>query len=131
MAKRTNPVQTLTPQELERKAANREGEAKREKAKKVRQANAEKQRRYRDSMKARGYHAVLTWEKPLPPDMVKVSAIIHKNSRDIATREDTEPVRFIQHLHAEILSGYQKGKISKEIYRDIVVLLKPLGNDGL
>jgi hypothetical protein len=119
-----------SPQDIEREAANREGEAKREKAKEARQANAEKQKRYRDSMKAQGYHAVLSWEKPLPPGMVKVSAIIHKSSVGIASREDTESVKFIQHLHGEILRGHQKGKISKEVYRDIVALLKPLGDDG-
>jgi hypothetical protein len=78
MAKKANRVRTNTPQELERETANREGEAGREKEKKARNANAVKQKRYRDSMKARGYHAVLSWEKPLPSDMVKVSAIIHK-----------------------------------------------------
>jgi hypothetical protein len=126
MAKKTNTPQKLTPQDLEREAANREGEARREKAKKARQANAEKQRRYRNSMKAQGYHAVLTWEKPLPPDMVKVSAIIHKSSLGIADREDNEARRFIKSLWALI----HRREISKELYRDIMDLLKPLGNCG-
>jgi hypothetical protein len=130
MAKKTNTPQKLTPQDLEREAANREGEARREKAKKIRQANAEKQKRYRDSMKAQGYHAVLTWEKTLPPDMVKVSAIIHKDSLGIADREDNEARRFIRNLWGEVLMQYQEKKIPKDVYRDIMDLLKPLGNCG-
>jgi hypothetical protein len=131
MAKKAVAIQKITSQELEREAANREGEAKREKEKKARQANAEKQKRYRNGMKAQGYHAVLTWEKPLPPDMVKVSAIIHKSSLGIASREDTEAGRFIQQLFTEILTGHQKRKISKETYRDILSLLNPLRDSGL
>jgi hypothetical protein len=126
MVKKTTTVPKITPQDLEREAANREGEAKREREKKARQANAEKQKRYRNGMKAQGYHAVLIWEKPVPPDMVKVSAIIHKSSLGIAGREDTEAGRFIQHLYSEILTGHQKRKISKETYRDILSLLNPL-----
>jgi hypothetical protein len=38
-------------------AANQAGEARREKEKDARQANAEKQKRYRKSMKAKGYQA--------------------------------------------------------------------------
>jgi hypothetical protein len=45
MAKKVNRIQKITPQDLEREAANREGEARREKERKAREVNAEKQRR--------------------------------------------------------------------------------------
>jgi hypothetical protein len=131
MAKKATTAQKITPQQLERDAVNREGEAKREKEKKDRQANAEKQRRYRKSMKAQGYHAVLTWEKPLPPDMVKVSAIIHKNSLNIADQEDSGIRNAMRNFCTEIFMMQQNKEISNDVYRDILSLLKPLGNDGL
>jgi hypothetical protein len=126
MAKKATTVQKITPEELKREAANRNGEVKREKEKKARQANAEKQRRYRNSMKSQGYHAVLIWEKPIPPDMVKASAIIHKSSLGIADHDDTEAGRFIQHVYDEIMTGHQKRNISDDTYRDILSLLNPL-----
>jgi hypothetical protein len=81
-------------------------------------------------MKAQGYHAVLTWEKPRSPDMVKASALIHKSSLGIAGRGDTEAGQFIQHLYSEILTGHQNRKISKDTYRDILSLLNPFGGIG-
>jgi hypothetical protein len=131
MARKTTAAPKITLQGLEREAANRAGGAKQEKARDARQANAEKQRRYRKNMKAQGYHAVLAWEKPIPPDMVKVSAIIHKSSLDIAGRKDTEAGQFIHHLYDEVLIGHQKRKISDDTYRDILSLLTPLGDSGL
>ncbi|MDR1882287.1 MAG: hypothetical protein LBR26_05840, partial [Prevotella sp.] len=111
-----------------RETANREGEAKREKAKKARQANAEKQKRYRENMKAQGYHAVLVWEKPLPPDMTKAQVYIHKSSLGIADQEDTDAGRFIQSLRGEILMKYQSQELPQDVYRDLLALLKPLGD---
>jgi hypothetical protein len=52
-------------QDLKTEAANQGAEQCRKKEKASRQANAEKQRRYRQSMKAQGYKAKLVWEKPL------------------------------------------------------------------
>jgi hypothetical protein len=47
-------------------AANAAGEAEREKEKQDRRKNAEKQRRFRESMKAGGYKRVTLWEPPAP-----------------------------------------------------------------
>jgi hypothetical protein len=126
MGKKVTMVQKITSKELKREAANRNGEVKREKEKKARQVNAEKQKRYRDNMKSQGYHAVLTWEQPIPLDMVKVSAIIHKSSLGIADHDDTEAGRFIRHIYDEILIWHQKRNISDDTYRDILSLLNPL-----
>jgi hypothetical protein len=130
MPKRSKPAQKPTPQDLEREAANREGEAKREKEKKARQANAEKQKRYRERMKAQGYKAVPTWEKPVPPGMVKVSARIHEKSRGIAARDDSAAGKAVHRLYGEIFMMHEKKEISKELYQDILALLNPLGDYG-
>jgi hypothetical protein len=61
MAKRKAPG--LPP---EAQAANAAGEARREKEKQTRQKNAEKQARFRDSMKAEGYRRVTLWDLPSP-----------------------------------------------------------------
>ena len=47
-------------------AANAAGEARREKEKQSRLKNAEKQKRFRDSMKEEGYKRVTLWEEPSP-----------------------------------------------------------------
>jgi hypothetical protein len=115
-------------QEIEREATNRAGEAKREKARKARQANAEKQKRYRENMKAQGYHAVLTWEKPLPPGMVKVSALLHKNSLGIADSEDSAMGKAVRNFCTEVFKICKNKELPKEVYRDVLDLLKPLGD---
>jgi hypothetical protein len=61
MAKRKAPELSQKAQ-----AANAAGEAKREKEKQARQRNAEKQQRFRDSMKAEGYRRVTLWDLPSP-----------------------------------------------------------------
>jgi hypothetical protein len=66
MAKKKTPELSM-----EAAAANAAGEARREKEKAARRANAEKQARFRKSMKEQGYREVKFWEKPLPPGMVK------------------------------------------------------------
>jgi hypothetical protein len=127
-AKTPKAIQKPTRQDLEREAANREGEARREKEKKARQANAEKQKRYRESMKAQGYKAVLTWEKPAPQGMVKVTSLIHKNSLGIASHEDSSAGKALQRLYTEIFMMHRNKQIPKELYRDLRELLSPLGD---
>jgi hypothetical protein len=61
MAKRKAPE--FSPEAL---AANAAGEAGREKA---RQANAEKQKRFRENMKAAGFRQALLWDFPCPADV--------------------------------------------------------------
>jgi hypothetical protein len=50
-------------------AANAAGEARKEKEKKARRANAEKQRRFRENMKADGFRQVLLWDFPCSTDV--------------------------------------------------------------
>jgi hypothetical protein len=64
MAKRKAPK--LSP---EAQAANAMGEAMREKERRTRQANAEKQKRFRENMKAGGFRQVLLWDFPCPADV--------------------------------------------------------------
>jgi hypothetical protein len=64
MAKRKAPE--LSPEAV---AANAVGEARREKEKAARQANAEKQKRFREGMKAEGFKQVLLWALPCPTDV--------------------------------------------------------------
>jgi hypothetical protein len=64
MARRKAPE--LSP---EAQAANAAGEAMREKERRARQANAEKQKRFRENMKAGGFRQVLLWDFPCPADV--------------------------------------------------------------
>jgi hypothetical protein len=64
MAKRKAPE--LSP---EARAANAEGEARREKERRARQSNAEKQKRFRENMKAGGFRQALLWDFPCPADV--------------------------------------------------------------
>jgi hypothetical protein len=61
MAKRKAPA--LSPYAT---AANAAGEAKREKEREARRKNAEKQKRFRDNMKAEGYRRITLWDIPSP-----------------------------------------------------------------
>jgi hypothetical protein len=61
MAKRKAPE--LSPEAI---AANAAGEARREKEKQALKKNAEKQKRFRKSMKEAGYKRVTLWEPPGP-----------------------------------------------------------------
>jgi hypothetical protein len=54
---------------LEAQAANAAGEAGREKERRARQANAEKQKWFRENMKADGFRQVLLWDFPCPADV--------------------------------------------------------------
>jgi hypothetical protein len=113
-------------QAKEQAAANQAGGAGRGKEKDARQANAEKQRRYRKSMKAKGYKAHLIWEKPLLPGMVKTIAYIHENSLNIAA--DGEKREALHDLRLYLFGLYQDQRITREIHEDILELLRPLGD---
>jgi hypothetical protein len=123
-----NKSRKPSPQDLAREAANREGEARRAKDKASHRANAEKQKRYRESMKAQGYRAVLSWENPLSSNKVKVSANIHKSSLEI-TGESPE----IQEALNLMMGSFLKDVASlprstwSTVYKDTQELLKPLG----
>jgi hypothetical protein len=56
-------------EDLQREVTNAAGEAGREKERRARQANAEKQKRFRENMKADGFRQVLLWDFPCPADV--------------------------------------------------------------
>jgi hypothetical protein len=62
----TRKAPELSP---EAQAANATGEARREKERQARLANAEKQKRFRENMKAGGFRQVLLWDFPCPADV--------------------------------------------------------------
>jgi hypothetical protein len=127
MAKKKTPE--LSP---EAKAANAAGEARREKEAAARRSNAEKQKRFRDSMKAQGYREVKAWEKPLSPGLVKIpAAVIREETAGICERDETAKAA----VHSMMIAFFtsmrgENENISPEgwnIYRDIETLLSPLG----
>ena len=100
-----------------------------EKIKKARQANAEKQKRYRESMKAQGYRARLVWEKPLGSGQIRTTApVIRKTSLSIV-RNNPAIRKVLENICETFKMDCEKQKISqkvwKPIYQDIQVLLKP------
>jgi hypothetical protein len=118
-------------QDPEREAANREAEQRREKEKAVREANAEKQKRYREGMKARGYKAKLIWEKPLESGWVRAGApVIRESSLNIAAHNPAMK-ETLGRLSDTFISECKRQKIAekvwKPVYRDVLTLLKPLG----
>jgi hypothetical protein len=56
-------------EQVARETANAAGEARREKEKTARRTNADKQKRFRESMKAEGFKQVLLWALPCPADV--------------------------------------------------------------
>ncbi|GHU84530.1 hypothetical protein FACS189473_2090 [Spirochaetia bacterium] len=127
----TKQEQGKTSQELEREAANLKGEAGREKEKAARITNAEKQKRFRQSMKAQGYKAKLIWEKPVEAGLVQAAApVIHESSIGIAQR-NPEVNTVLNQLSGVFLSEYQEQGIPREVwntvYKDFQTMLKPFG----
>jgi hypothetical protein len=128
MAKKNTSKKTA--EEIGREAANWKAEQRREKEEAARRANAGKQKRYRESMKAQGYKAKLIWEKPLEPGWVKPAApVIRESSLDVAA---TDPAikDVLKDLCGAFITACEKRGIPKDtwepIYRDILTLLKPL-----
>jgi hypothetical protein len=118
----------------EREAANREAEQRREKEKAARRANAEKQKRYREGMKAQGYKAKLTWEKPLESGWVRaVSPVIRENSLNIAA-DNPAMKEALAGLSGTFIYECKRQKIAEKVWkpvcRDLMTLLKPLGIEG-
>jgi hypothetical protein len=101
-----------------------------EKDKKARQANAVKQKRYRESMKAQGYRARKNKEKPLDFGWVRTAApVIQKCSID-STKNNPVIKEALDNIGWGFIMACEKKNISKKVwepvYRDIQVLLKPL-----
>jgi hypothetical protein len=118
-------------QNPEREAANRETEQRREKEKAARKANAGKQKRYRESMKAQGYKAKLIWEKPPESGWVRAAApVIREGSLNIAS-DNPAMKEVLGRLSSTFIYECKRQKIAeklwKPVYRDLLTLLKPLG----
>jgi len=99
------------------------------KEEKARKANAEKQKRYRESMKAQGYKARLIWEKPLDYGWVRAKApIIQESSLGIADHNSIFR-EILENLSGAFITSCEKKNIPKEVwrpvFRDFQVLLKP------
>jgi hypothetical protein len=131
MAKKN--ISPKTAEEIAREAANREAEQRREKEEAARRANAGKQKRYRESMKAQGYKAKLIWEKPLESGWVKTAApIIRESSLNVVA---TDPVikDVLEDLGGAFITACEKGGIPKDVwepvYRDLLTMLKPLAGE--
>ena len=109
---------------------NQDSQGSIEKEQKARKANAQKQKRYRASMKAQGYRTRLIWEKPLKSGWVRAAAPVIRE-RSLNTVRDNPAVReVLENLSFTFISDCKKKDIPQEawepIYRDIQVLLKPL-----
>jgi hypothetical protein len=109
---------------------DREAEQHREKEEAARRANAGKQKRYRESMKAQSYKAKLIWEKPLESGWVRTAApVIRESSLNVAA---TDPAikEVLEDFCGAFIIACEKRSVPKEVwepvYRDILTLLKPL-----
>ena len=142
----------------EAQAANEAGDARRAKEKTARRGNAEKQARYRESMKEMGYKQVLLWALPSPPEVkermaasgfrqavaweqpdkrerleggkVKVSAAIRETSFGAADKSAV----VMKALHSAIDSffhGVNDCPEKNDLCKDFLELLKPLGNPDI
>jgi len=100
-----------------------------EKTKKARQANAEKQKRYRESMKAQGYRARLVWEKPLKSGQIRVAAPVIRETSLSIVRSNPAVRKVLENLCETFKTDCEKQEIPqkawKPVYQDIQVLLKP------
>jgi hypothetical protein len=118
-------------QDPKTEAANQEAEQRWKKEKASRQANAEKQRRYRQSMKTQGYKAKLIWEKPLEAGWVKAEAPIIRENSLAVTGNNPEMGKVLYGLFGRFISECKKQGIPEEIwkpvYQDFQTLLRPLG----
>ena len=100
-----------------------------EKTKNARQANAEKQKRYRESMKAQGYRARLVWEKPLGSGQTRTAAPVIREVSLSIVRSDPAVREVMENLCETFKMDCEKQeipqKVWKPVYQDIQVLLKP------
>jgi hypothetical protein len=92
-------------------------------------ANAEKQRRFRESMKGKGYKQVLRWELPVPDGMARLPAvIIHESTIDATSRNPVIKGALIRAVGAFWLGIEQLPENERRsIMRDFERLLEPLG----
>jgi len=151
MAKRKTPELNAEAQ-----AANLAGDAMRKKEKTKRAQNNEKQKRFRENMKAVGYRQVLLWALPCPADerermtvagfrqvpawekstkweehnkqgKIKIASHIHESSIEAAARIP-EVKKILASAIGGILNDLEKCPESNFLFSDIRELLKPLGD---
>jgi hypothetical protein len=125
-----------TAAELARQEEAARREAVNERADRKRRENAEKQARFRKSMKEKGYREVKQWEKPPAPGLVKpwgklTPPLIKESTagiceRDAATKEAVKKMLTAFFL---AMSGEADNMSSEAwgVYNDIETLLSPLG----
>jgi hypothetical protein len=88
---------------------------------------------YRENMRAQGYKAKLIWEKPLESGWVRtVVPVIRESSLNIAAA-DPAIKEVLEDFCGAFITTCEKRCIPKDtwepIYRDILTLLKQLGDD--
>jgi hypothetical protein len=153
MAKRKAPE--LSPEAV---AANAVGEARREKEKAARQANAEKQKRFREGMKAEGFKQVLLWALPCPADVRErmaagfrqvpaweaspalgkkrkplpsgvVKVAVPVRESSLGAADNSPDVRrALYSAMAAFLDGLGESPEKETLYKDFAELIKPLGD---
>ncbi|GHU60834.1 hypothetical protein FACS189445_1330 [Spirochaetia bacterium] len=156
--RRTSSIKLEAEINPEREAANRAGELRRKKEADKRRANAEKQRRFRESMKAGGAKQVLLWDTPLPSPVqnnlkkrgyekivaweqktkdnitiskadIKIAIGFHESSLGIATTNPKIKAA-LSHLGGSFILEL-KGLPPEEwshVYQDLLAALKPFGD---
>jgi hypothetical protein len=123
---------------MAKKKATDKQEAANAKAEKKRRANAEKQARFRQSMKEKGYKEIRTWERQPEPGMVKPwgelsPPHIRESTVGICER-DPAVKKAVDRMMSAFLATLrgEDETLDKEqwnIYRDIETLLSPLGHE--
>jgi hypothetical protein len=119
----------------EAQTANAAGEAKREKEKQARRKNAEKQKRFRESMREAGYKRVTLWEPPSPDGahgrlasmgfrQVPAWDLPEKNT----DKGKAEKVRFaVQIREGSLHAGARSPQVQKALARATSEFLSALG----
>lgn len=130
MAKKINKTQKTTPPRREWETVNQDDDARKKKEKKTRRANAVKQKRYRESMKAQGYRARLTWEKPLEPGWIRAASPVIRESTLHVAKNNLAIKEVLEILSDTFVFECKRQRIPEKtwnpVYRDFLALLKPL-----
>jgi len=115
--------------------AKEKTEVSKEKIKRARQVNTEKQKRYRESMKAQGFKARLVWEKPLGSGQIRAAAPVIREASLSIVRSNPTIREVLENLCETFKMDCERKQIQKEVwnpvYRDIQVLLKPFFDEKL
>jgi hypothetical protein len=139
MAKKKAPAYSgavPTAEELARQEEAARRQAANERADRKRRENAEKQARFRKSMKEKGYREVKQWEKPPAPGQVKPwgklpPPLIKESSAGVCERDAAisaaVQAMMSAYFHTMRGDGENMAPEAWDVYRDIEALLAPLG----